>query len=260
MINFQKVLFSLSLTAFTFAGSLACAQNAPKAPDNSNAEPQAASPFGDKPQVILFKIHDIKPVVNAEGVTTACEYTATFFNRTPLSLRQAKVNFGWSDNISETFFAEEETDETQTSQDETENTPKPQNKPKEKEQALGTILSSVDLPALGSLRQISVQGRAETDKCFALFDNLKFEVPVCNILGQDQGREGVRGGVNCAGLFAYVNSKHPEYYGEFKEISYEEQVAMEKTAEQKESEEIAAINQVITTDLQQITTTLSNIK
>ncbi len=256
MINFQKVLFSLGLTAFTLAGALASAQE--NVNNKTNAEPQATSPFGDKPQVILFKIHDIKPVVNDEGATTACEYTATFFNRTPLSLRQAKVNFGWSDNISDTFFADEETSETEASQGE--DTPKAQSKPKEKESALGTILSSVDLPALGSLRQISVQGRVETDKCFALFDNLKFEVPVCNILGQDQGREGVRGGVNCAGLFAYVNSKHPEYYGEFKEISYEEQVAMEKTAEQKETEEIAAINQVITTDLQQITTTLSNIK
>lgn len=263
MINFQKVLFSLSLTVFALASTASLAQDAKTEP-GSQESTEAVSPFGDKPQVILFKIHDIKPVVNAEGATTACEYTATFFNRTPLSLRQAKINFGWNDDISEKFFAEEEenNEEENAEGEKQEKAPKPAPKANEKE-PLGSILSSVDLPALGSLRQISVQGRAETDKCFALFDNLKFEVSVCNILGQDgsrQGRDNVRGNVNCAGLFAFVNSKHPEYYGEFKEISYEEQVAMEKTAEEKETEAIANVNKKIVSNLEQITTTLSEIK
>ncbi len=260
MINFQKVLFSLSLAVFALSSTASLAQN--PEPESDSAE--AVSPFGDKPQVILFKIHDIKPVVNAEGVTTACEYTATFFNRTPLSLRQAKINFGWNDDISEKFFAEEETSEEENAEGENkENAPKAASKSAPKEQSLGSIVSSVDLPALGSLRQISVQGRAETDKCFALFDQLKFDVSVCNILGQEnsrQGRDSVRGNVNCAGLFAFVNSKHPEYYGEFKEISYEEQVAMDKTAEEKETEAIVNVNKKITSNLEQVTTTLSEIK
>ena len=157
---------------------------------------------------------------------------------------------------------EEKTEET----DANKAAPAPKAKPQPQKESLGTILSSVDLPALGSLRQVSVQGRAETDKCFALFDNLKFDVTVCNILGQDnsaannrRGRD-VQNASNCAGLFAYVNSKHPEYYGEFKEISYEEQVEQEKTAEEKEMDAINTINETISSNLKQITTTLSNIK
>ena len=157
MKNFKKALFSLGFVA-AFSSSAVFAQEKPaesKAPENQN--PVAS--FANKPQVILFKIHNIKPVIDSEGVTTACEYTATFFNRTPLSLRQAKINFGWTDTVSDLFPLDEP-----APTDESENKPAPILKEKPKQEALGTILSSVDLPALGSLRQVSVQGRAETDK------------------------------------------------------------------------------------------------
>lgn len=264
MRNFKKTLFYLGFSVCSIAASIASAQVNPADQDiQGNRAPSKmyasrANPiFASKPQVILFKVHDIKPVLNSDGVVVSCEYTATFYNRTPLSLRQAKIEFGWSDHISDLFAIDEKTEEGETA---TAQAPLPP-----KEEGLGTIRSSVDIPALGSLKQVSVHGTAETDKCFALFDSLKFNVPVCNILGQDSGNDSRRGRadseqINCAGMFAYVNSQHPEYYGEFKEISYEEQVEREKTQEEKESEMIAGINEKISENFEKTNTVIGNIK
>ena len=263
MRNFKKTLFYLGFSVCSIAASIASAQDSNADQDiQGNRAPSKvyaarANPiFASKPQVILFKIHEIKPVLNSDGVVVSCEYTATFYNRTPLSLRQAKIDFGWSDHISDLFAIEE----TPASEEAAPQAPAPA-----KDEGLGTIRSSVDIPALGSLKQVSVHGTAETDKCFALFDNLKFNVPVCNILGQDSTNDTRRGRVdneqiNCAGMFAYVNSQHPEYYGEFKEISYEEQVEREKTQEEKETEMLSNINENINENFEKTNTVIGNIK
>ncbi|HCU59217.1 MAG TPA: hypothetical protein DIC64_04465 [Alphaproteobacteria bacterium] len=264
MKNFKKALFYVSLFGCVLGAGVASAQVDPNDKLGNRVPREQAAPklnpvFANKPQVILFKVHDIKPVLDSDGVVTACEYTATFYNRTPVSLRQAKIEFGWTDRISELFPID-----GNPSLDEE----KPgQAKPAPKEEGLGAIRSTIDIPALGSLKQVSVHGTAETDKCFALFDNLKFNVSVCNILGQETNTDSRRGRADadkelssCAGMFAYVNSKHPEYYGEFKEISYEEQVEREKTQEEKEKEMIQSINNKITKNLDQTNTIISNIK
>jgi len=209
--------------------------------------------FVNKPQVILFKIHDIKPVTDTEGNVTACEYTATFYNRTPVNIRQAKIQLGWSDHISELypiggeFTAEKNLTTEQNSEPEEVKEPEVQKQIALNEN-LGTFQSTLNIPALASLKQISIQGVVKTDKCFALFDNIKFNVPMCNILTQEAPVETRRGRLdadkdllNCAALFAYVNSKHPEYYSEFRKISYEEQVQQERTQEEKEKEMIQTI-------------------
>ena len=114
---------------------------------------------------------------------------------------------------------------------------------------------------------MSVHGYVDTDKCFALFDNIKFNVSSCSILGQDNIVETRRGRadadkdqLNCAALFAYVNSKHPEYYSEFKKISYEEQVEQERTQEEQEKEVIQNIGQNISKNLAETDSVLDEIK
>jgi len=264
MKNFKKALFCFGFLSCALVNGISFAQTnmnsnkAPKVPDATEAL-RPSSVFANKPQVVLFKIHDIKPLTNSDGTVTSCEYTATFYNRTPVSLRQAKIDFSWTDRVSEMFPLDGDLPIDEVSAD--------QSKLDPKQEDLEAIHSSVDLPALGSLKQVSIRGVAETDKCFALFDNLKFRVSVCNILGQENNSDSRRSRVNpekeqsdCASMFAYVNSKHPEYYGEFKAISYEEQVEQEKTQEEKEKDAISAINKTISTNIEKTNTIISNIK
>jgi len=260
MKNFRTALFYLSFSACILAAGFSTAQTEDKQGNRNPQEvsEQAVNPaLANKPQAILFKIHDIKPILNSDGVVMSCEYTATFYNRTPLSLRQAKLDFGWTDEISDLFPIDETAPAEKTEDKPSKNAPKVE--------SLGTIQSSVDVPALGSLKQVSVRGTAQTDKCFALFDTLKFKVSNCNVLNQESSPENrplrVNGGdSSCTALFTYVNSEHPEYYGEFKAISYEEQIQQEKTQEEKEQEIIDSVNKKISTDLTQTDTIVSNIK
>ena len=236
-------------------------------------EPTINPVFVNKPQVILFKIHNIKPVTNAEGNVSACEYTATFYNRTPVNIRQAKIQLGWTDKISELYsvdnldFDEKKIANTEKNDEEQEDIAPETQKQSAPNEDLGTFRSVLNVPALGSLKQVSVRGQVDTDKCFALFDNIKFSVSSCNILGQDTATETRRGRIdadkdqlNCAALFAYVNSKHPEYYSEFKQMSYEEQLAQEKTVEEQEKEMIQNINKAISKNFDETDTILEEIK
>ena len=262
----KKILYSLLFATLSLASVKAdalVAQNNKKAPEVQL--PKLSPELTNKPQAVLFKLHDIKPLQNAKGEVTACEYTATFYNRTQYNLRQAKVNFGWTDQISEMFLSDEEkvaqpvVEEKATTKSATK-----QNKPEEK--VLGTILSSVDLPALGSLKQVSVRGTVNTDECFLLFDNVEFSVSDCAVLGQENTdnyhsrSDNKKETFNCGSLFSYINSKHPEYYAGFKEISYEEEQKVEKNNKEKEKEAIDATNAKISEHIQKTNDVISNIQ
>ena len=275
MRNLKKALFYLGLSTLTLSAFQVCAQLPNQQIGGSKQEPaapqavpqpasQAAPVMAQKPPVILFKIHNIKPVSNSDGIVSSCEYTATFFNRTPLSLRQARIEFGWTDKVSELYPIDPVTEE----QSDTEQEQQPKKAAVPSVEGLGEIRSSIDLPALGSLKQVSVHGTVDTDKCFALFDDLKFRVSVCNVLGQEKmnnnrlGQKDNSSEMNsaCASLFAYINSKHPEYYTEFKEISYEDQVAQEKTQEEKEAEFFQSLTKAISENIEKTNVVIGNIK
>ena len=48
---------------------------------------------------VLFKIHDIVPVKNADGVVSSCELGATFYNRTDKEISNAALNLIWTDEV-----------------------------------------------------------------------------------------------------------------------------------------------------------------
>lgn len=265
---------SLALTSFGVSAQLSSLDEGTKQGNRAEfeREPTINPVFVDKPQVILFKIHNIKPVTGPEGEIAGCEYTATFYNRTPVNIRQAKIELGWTDKVSEMYSIDSTNFDEPKPQTEEETVLEEEKQPEAQKQSaanenLGTFRSTLNIPALGSLKQISLQGHVNTDKCFALFDNIKFNVPVCSILGQETIVETRRGRVdadkdqlNCAALFAYVNSKHPEYYSEFKKVSYEEQVAHERTVEEQEKETIQNIGQEISKNFEETDSILEEIK
>ena len=179
-----------------------------------------------KPRAVLFKLHEIKPVMNAEGEVTHCDFMATFYNRTEESLRQAKLELGWNDTVSDKYMAKEKKKESKA---ENKNSRASAKVEKDK---LAEIVTSVDMPALGSYKQVSVKASVKTEKCFLLLDNLEFRVNYCSVVSKDAdnsytsrrrmvaNREAPS---ECANLFEYIDSQNPEYYDEFKNISFSEQ-------------------------------------
>ena len=80
------------------------------------AEPQQEDTT--KPRAVLFKVHDIKPVENTDGVVTHCDFLVTFYNRTTDSFRQAKVDMGWTDEVTERYVIDDEEKKEDKSADE----------------------------------------------------------------------------------------------------------------------------------------------
>lgn len=182
-----------------------------------------------KPRAVLFKVHDIKSIENTDGVITDCDFLVTFYNRTTDSLRQAQVDMGWTDTITARYTSENE-EETATKSDQRERRGARNNDRNNID--LGEITTSVEMPALGSYKQATVKGSVKTEKCFLLLDNLNFNVASCGIIGRAETQNNntrrnrvsnSRNTSECASLFQYVDSKNPEYYDEFKNISYSEQ-------------------------------------
>lgn len=252
----KKAWCSTLALAFTGAAFAACAQEAAPAEDQTT-----------KPRAILFKVHDIKPVENTEGVVTHCDFLVTFYNRTTDSLRQAKIDMGWTDEITERYLIDEADAQSETST-RTRSTRSSRNA----EPVLGEITTSVDMPALGAYKQATVKGSVKTEKCFLLLDNLEFNVASCSVIGQNaEGDNSSRGSrrtrvaasrnnSECASLFEYVNSKNPEYYDEFKNISYSEQERMLNDEKKQDVSDIEITYDKIIANFEKANSIISNIK
>lgn len=224
---------------------------------------EASAEQTTKPRAVLFKVHDIKPVENTEGVVTHCDFLVTFYNRTPDSMRQAKINMGWTDEVSERYVID--SDEVKTKPVSRNSVRGQQNNAKN----LGPITTSVDMPALGSYKQATVKGSVKTEKCFLLLDNLDFEVASCSIIGRDNNDAvsdrrrriaATRSTSECAGLFEYVDSKNPEYYDEFKNISYSEQERLLKDEKKQDTSDIEASYEEIVKNFDKANSIVNNIK
>jgi len=231
-----------------------------------NAAAQEADEQTTKPRAVLFKVHDIKPIENTEGVVTHCDFLVTFYNRTTDSLRQATIDMGWVDSVTDRYVIDEENAQT-----EVENK-KRLNRPTVAANAKKTadVTTSVEMPALGAYKQATVKGSVKTEKCFLLLDNLDYNVSACSIIGQDgntrpdnsrrQRMTASRNTSECANLFEYVDSKNPEYYGEFKDIPFSEQERLLTNEHAQDTTDIQTSYENAIKNFQKATEIMENIK
>ncbi len=202
---------------------LACVSFVP----NAQAQTEEMS---SKPRSVLFKIHEITPVLNAEGLVTNCDFMVTVYNRTNDSLRPSKIDMGWSDEVSNIYLADNEEKAEKKAVNVNTRRSAYNRTPQQEEKKLGDVVTTVDVPALGSYKQVSVKASVKTEKCFMLLDNLEFKISACGIVGKDEETTSRRRNndisavsTECANLFEYIDSQNPEYHGEFKNISFSEQ-------------------------------------
>lgn len=188
---------------------------------------------------ILFRIENIEPQKNQEGLIDKCKFLITAYNRMNVGVKSATMEFKWTDTISNKFKVEG--DEVKAVDD---------------KQAKTVISKEVTIDTLGSHKQRSYEEVVETDKCFLLFDSLSFAVKNCYL---DDGSSSTGKG-GCANKFDYITSKNPEYYSEFKDVP---DSVLEQQAEDEKKQEIEKINKTIessVTELKEISETLGRIK
>ena len=182
-----------------------------------SAEANAES---SKPEGILFRVENIQPITNKEGVIDRCSYMVTAYNRSDHPLKDAHMILTWTDQISGKYKIE-----------------KSQIKVVPSKEAKIQINSEINLGGIAPRKQKSFEQRVETDKCYLLLDNTQFNVVSCDVEGMDKLDTN-----RCTSMFNYIDSKNPEYYSEFKDVPAS---VLEKQAEDEKQQEIAKITETV---------------
>ena len=184
----------------------------------------AASDSTSREDGIIFRIENIKPMKDEQGLISQCEFYVTVYNRTDKAVKEAELNLSWKDNISGKYKlgqkeVEVENDEAKITQ---------------------ILHQNVKLKDIEPHQQKSFKQVIDTDKCYLLFDNVEYNVPVCIADGDEiKVRNNRRmGNGSCVGMFDYVNTHNPEYYSEFKDVPESD---LEKAAEEQKKQDAEAL-------------------
>ena len=172
---------------------------------------------------ILFRIENIKPLTNEEGMTDKCSFLVTVYNRMEKKVEKIDMDFRWKDTIAKKY---------QVVGDEV--------KAVSEKEAETYVYKHVDLENIFPHQQKSFEQVVSTDKCFLLLDQLDYKVNDCVAEGdkiQMRDNHKMNSG-SCISRFNYINTKNPEYYSEFKDVP---DSVLEQQAEEAKQHELSGI-------------------
>lgn len=178
---------------------------------------------------ILFKVYDVQPVTDNDGTISACDYSVTFYNRTNNAISGASVDLVWEDETAKNLSNNEETKSSRSA-------------------ANPNVISSIEVPAIASMKQIELRTKVKTDRCFLLLENVNIRVKSCSTVAsqpqtRSSGRDAIRernssGAAGCGGLFKFVSPTSPEYYQEFAPVSLADEKEQKNTERQQVQQQI----------------------
>lgn len=233
MSRFNKIL--LSGTALLMAVSVI-------SPVSAEEKKEASSDAG----AIIFRIENIKPIADKDGLINKCNFVVTAFNRMNKGVREAKLNFQWQDNISAKYAVQGQ-----------------EIKVNSKDAAKTIVSTEMTMNDIAPHSQKSFEGSVNTDKCFLLFDNLQYNVISCSNEGDKvemRNSKIVNEENGCSNNFDYIDSKNPEYYSEFNDVP---ESVIAQQAEDEKVKEVEKINKDyndIMESFKKISSTLAEIK
>ena len=182
---------------------------------------------------VLFKIHDVVPVKNADGIVASCEVGATFYNRTDKEISNAALNLVWTDEVIVDAINQEDRNMREARKQNRQNLPRYNTAT----YSSSNVTLDLRLPMMKPHQQITLKSKIATDRCFLLLNDMEIKVTNCGTAGDDKNIYG-RGTADCSNLFRYISPKNPEYYSEFKEVSSEEIAAQEQSESDRKKQEI----------------------
>lgn len=185
---------------------------------------------------VLFKIHDISPEKDVNGNVTNCNISVTFFNNYDKSISNTQMILSWDDEVIEEIINQEEYTKKETiNRDPDADLPRyPTSKT-----TTPTISTTVKLPLINAHQQLSLKNKVDTDRCFLLINDMNVKVNTCSFTGENSER-------GCKASFVYVSPQNPQYFSDFKEISYEEDIAnREKELQKNQSENDEIYNNIV---------------
>lgn len=231
MNNKTKLLIS-SVALAAAIGNFSVANAAP-----DNAKENSGS--------VLFKIHDISPEKDVNGLVTECNISVTLYNRYNRAISNTNLNLIWDDEVIDEAISQEDMAQKEALR---RNPQARTSRYPTSASTSATISTTVKLPLINAHQQISLKNKINTDRCFLLLNDMEVKVNACTFVGDTNNSRGN----GCNANFQYISPKDPQYYTEFKEITYEEALS----AEEKELDQAQNNNSEIYTN---IINTLSKI-
>lgn len=233
--------FLLSALAFVMAGCV-CVPSVKAADD-----------------VVLYKIHDVKPIKNEAGALVGCDYNATFYNRSSYSLKSADLNFVWFDDTVDGLAKQEQQNKEQQAANRSSRN-KRTTAVKTPESSLASVSSSLQLANLGPQQQKTVHTKISSDRCFLLIGEVSLSASNCDVSSADGSSSSFKGGQGCNGLFQFVSPSDPQYYSEFKQVSPEEEKLQQENARIEQRNKINQAYGETLAQFKKVTEALNGIK
>lgn len=260
-MNINKLFMGVAGVAFLAAniavvGCAVAAEVNRNAANNATKSVSATDPI--KEQAVLFKIHDIVPFKNGDGEVVGCDYKTTFYNRSDVVIGSATLNLEWKDQAIDEVIDQEKKEDAKKNE-------KPAGRASSTTERLTdkTVTALVDVPSINPLRQAVVQSRVNTDRCFLLIDDPKFEVKNCSsgaVKTAGNRGNGSRSDVGCAKLFHFVSAEDPQYYLEFKAITADQEKEEKEAKQIKEKSETDGLYEKTLKSIEMTDAVISTIK
>lgn len=255
MKSYKHLLMSVACATFMLGNFAAFA-----------AEEAGTNEFSSKissgENVVLFKVHDIIPLKNEDGVVTDCEFGLTLYNRSPKSIDSATMTLSWLDE----GVAEVIQEETKRSQGQV-NSLTQAKQPKTSDVVSKDLTTSVILPQIKPFRQVSLKSKLKSDRCFLMMEEAKISFTACHVTAAESNDTNKRlasirstgGGEDCQALFRFVSPRDPEYYREFRKVSFNEEASLREENRKKDVDEIDANHKKVIDALNKAAKALNSI-
>lgn len=236
-----------------------------RAVDDNN---EFASRIAAGTNVVLFKVHDVTPIKNDDGVVTECEFGVTLYNRSPDSVENALLNLSWKDDAISDVIAQEakEAKEAKKFQKEVNSLKSSAEYKTTASLETPALTASISLPAIKPFRQVSLKSKIASDRCFLMVNDASFTLENCNIISADASVRSSRSLIskankaaagNCMSLFKYVSARDPEYYREFQKVSFNDEAKQRQEARKKDVDALQDSYKAMLDSLNKITETLA---
>ena len=223
------------------------------------------SQIDDSQPVVLFKIHNVKPIKNRDGKITDCEFSATFFNRSQTSVDNALINVNWKDEAISNVIEDEKEAALKKIQEHEyglDSRPLPMDVSTTEKTTPIVLTASLKVPALKPYRQVSLRSKVSSDRCFLMINDATFKVENCSI--SNAARTGVvsptAGKASCESLFKFVSAQDPEYYREFKKVSFNAERKAKQDALVQEQKSLTTLYDEAVSDINKAMDIMGQIK
>ena len=204
-------------------------------------------------EAVIFKIHDVVPVKDADGRVVSCELGATFFNRTESEVTNTSLNLIWADEVVAEAINQEERNARESQRSNRRSSPRYNTATYNTRD----VTLNLRLPPLKANQQVTLKSKLVTDRCFLLLNNVEVNVLNCSTSSTENNKKVVDKNT-CKDIFRFVGPKSSEYYHDFKEISLEDIIAQEDKKIEDQKKDLTTVYEETLKVLNDVSTKLKN--